>query len=180
MPKVPAYSPKPSPDVGLVLRGVFADAGKDAVDAFRMGVSFDHVDENALAYAEDRGAELIRAIDDTTREGVRDLLAKAVEEGWSPQKFRGALEEAYEFSRGRAQMIARTEVAVAQNHGLLSTSKAAGFGHVQVFDGDGDDECAEADGQVWTIEEAEAAPTQHPNCVRSFSPVEAPDEEGEE
>ncbi|MBU7015544.1 MAG: hypothetical protein HXS43_12030, partial [Theionarchaea archaeon] len=41
---------------------------------------------------------------------------------------------------------------------------------VRVLDGDGCEECIEANGQIWTIEEAMANPLQHPNCLRDFEP----------
>jgi hypothetical protein len=58
----------------------------------------------------------------------------------------------------------------------LPTSQA-GVTHVEVSDGDDDDDCADADGQVWTLEEALANPIAHPNCVRSFAPADEGDAE---
>jgi len=43
---------------------------------------------------------------------------------------------------------------------------------VQVSDGtDFDDACREADGQVWSLDDAAANPLQHPRCTREFAPV---------
>ena len=61
------------------------------------------------------------------------------------------------------------------NHGTVVASRQAGVTHVEVSDGDDDEACAHANGQVWTLEEALANPVAHPNCTRSFSPVEDPD-----
>ena len=40
---------------------------------------------------------------------------------------------------------------------------------VLVFDGEEyDDECAEANGEEWDLDEALDRPLEHPNCVREF------------
>ena len=68
-------------------------------------------------------------------------------------------------------MVARTELGTADNLAAVSRYREAGFTHVQVFDGDGDPGCAAANGAIWTIEEFEANPLEHPNCVRSRAPI---------
>ena len=73
----------------------------------------------------------------------------------------------------RAETIARTETKTAQNKSsarmLTSTSEVVEG--VIVYDGtDDDDACREANGQVWSFEEALQRPLEHPRCVRSFAP----------
>ena len=171
------------------LKAVFLLAAADAVEETPGGViDWDYLDEKAAEYATTRGAELVGmrvmpdgtlvpnpnpewAISETTRDKVNDLLQRAMAEGWSPQTFADRLEETGVFNEARAEMIARTEVAIAQNRGQLATYKKEGFTHVLVYDGDYDPECQEADGQTWSIEDAEANPLEHPNCVRAFSPA---------
>jgi hypothetical protein len=57
------------------------------------------------------------------------------------------------------------------NVGAILSYREAGLEKVEVLDGDGDDICAEADGQIWTLEQAEANPLGHPGCTRSFAPI---------
>lgn len=177
-------------DVRGALQAVYGAAGSDAATQLS-GISFDYVDAQAVKYGEERGAELVGmknidgqwvtnpnaewAISETTRERTNELLQQAIDEGWSPQRFAEALDESGLYGEARAEMIARTEVAIAQNYGQVETYRAAGVTEVYVYDGDEDDECREADGQVWTVDEALANPTGHPNCVRAFSPKEIDD-----
>ena len=67
--------------------------------------------------------------------------------------------------------MARTELGTADNLAAVARYREAGVTHVEVFDGVGDLGCAAANGAIWTIEEFEANPLEHPNCVRSRGPV---------
>src|SRR5205807_235127 len=69
----------------------------------------------------------------------------------------------------RATRIARTETGIAFNHGTALAAAQNEF-DLDVIDGDDDDECAAANGAVWSPEEALADPLEHPNCVRDFAP----------
>lgn len=71
----------------------------------------------------------------------------------------------------RAQLIANTETGMAMNQGAILSYREAKIEKVEVLDGDGDDICAEANGQIWTLEQAEENPLGHPGCTRSFAPV---------
>ena len=131
----------------------------------------------------------ITQISDTTREWATETIVSAIDhadDDLSVTDLASDLADAAEGSRAfdpaRALTIARTEVATAYNHGSLLGYADNGSEHVLVSDGDGDDECAEADGAVWTIDEALADPLAHPNCERSFSPIapgDEPDEDNE-
>lgn len=166
------------------LSTIFGASAEDTIRTESLGLNWDWVDEGALRYARERAGELVGmkwdgtqwvenpnpqwAITETTRARVNELADEAVREGWSPQRLQEALEETGLFGEARAEMIARTEVAIAENKGQVETMKEAGFDRVYVYDGDCD-ECAEIDGKVASIEWASANPTQHPNCVRAFS-----------
>lgn len=82
-----------------------------------------------------------------------------------------AVADSAAFSPTRALMIARTETAIAYNVGAIGAYQQAGVEKVVVSDGDDDEDCADVDGEIWTLEEALANPVAHPNCVRSFGPV---------
>lgn len=128
-------------------------------------------------------ATRITQIDETTRDWVRETVADAVESEDAVTLTDLAIElsdlvqGSRAFAPARAAMIARTEVATAWNHGAVLGYKQDGVEKVEVSDGDGDEACQSVDGEVWTVAEALANPLEHPNCVRSFSPVVEDDEE---
>ena len=166
-----------SDDVQYALKDIYGAAADDASSG---AISFDHLDENAAKYAKERGAELIGtnanawSVEQTTRDEVNRMLQTAMKEGWSPQKFAEQLEQAGLFGEVRAEVVARTEVAIAQNYGQSETYAEMGFTRVYVQDGDCDI-CREVDGKVASIAWIQENPVGHPSCVRSCSPV--PDDE---
>jgi SPP1 gp7 family putative phage head morphogenesis protein len=157
--------------IRTVLRGAFFDAGEDALEEFEIPIAFNAADAAATLYGQQRGGELVTMITETQRLAVAALLEEAIAEGWSPQHFAKELRAGFTFSRARAAMIARTEVAIAANRGKTNTYRAAGIEYVYVYDGDFDEECQAANGSIWTVDEADANPIAHPNCVRAFRPA---------
>ena len=124
----------------------------------------------ATGYAGARSGELIKGLDDTTRITVKNFLSDAITQSMTPQQIADSLVNNYAFSDTRAMLIARAETADAWNMGSIGIGKAAGHNAVLVFDGtDFDQECQEADGQVWSMGYAQRHLKQHPRCVRSFS-----------
>ncbi len=120
---------------------------------------------------------------ESTRDSVYAVIENGLQEGKPVASIGGKLapkgtiaydlqelathDKAYEYTR-----IARTETARIQNQGTLNRYKLNGITHVNVIDGtDFDEACAEANGQVWTVEYAQAHELEHPNCTRTFSPV---------
>jgi hypothetical protein len=185
--------PKPSPDethkIGVSLKGAFEDSGKAAVEALGSeSFSFSTIIEQAETYGEERGAELIGmkivdgqlvenpnadwAISDTTRSRANELLQDALEEGESYQKFSDRLEESGLFDEARADLIARTEIALAMAGGKVSVYREMDVEYVVLLDEDecGEDVC-DVDGDVVSIEEYEASPLGHPNCTRDARPA---------
>lgn len=154
-------------DIAGTLAGIYGDAAKDASGG---ALDFDYLDANAAKYAKERGAEMIGtnanawSVDQTTRDEVNKLLQQAIDEGWSPQKFAARLEESGLFSAERAEIIARTEVAIAQNYGQSETYAEMGFDRMYVYDGDCDI-CREVDGEVCSIAWAQEHPVGHPNAI---------------
>ena len=74
----------------------------------------------------------------------------------------------------KLRMIARTETARIQNIGTVNRYKKLDITHVEVLDNEGPNSCEEcgiANGQTWTVEYATSHELEHPNCVRSFSPI---------
>jgi len=130
----------------------------------------DHGDPRVVRLLAD-GGERIGGITEETRRQVQQALLTARNEGLSVRQTSRLLQDLPAFSRARAQMVARTELGTADNLAAAARYREAGLTHVQVFDGDGDPGCAAANGAIWTIEEFEANPLEHPNCVRSRAPV---------
>ena len=143
----------------------------------------------SVGYAEQRAAELLGkrfvdgqwidtpskyAVSDTIRDQVRKKVVQAIEEGLSAGELRATLEQFFSDIPTRALMVARTETGFAYNRGALDNYREAEVTHVEVMDGGTEGSCEVCDaldGEVWTIEEAQSNPLEHPNCTRAFSPV---------
>jgi len=124
----------------------------------------------------------VKGINEATLETVRVLLQQGAERGWSIQHLvagdpengipglQDAIEETY---KNRASTIARTELGTAQNTAATGRYRDAGVTDVIVMDGDRcgwleHDDPDQAEGSIRTLEEAEANPLSHPNCVRAW------------
>lgn len=117
----------------------------------------------------DTRAALFRALDQSIEAGIGPrATAKAIRDIVPEGRFVNA------GSRYRAQLIARTETLHAQRVSALESYRTTqSIKKVIAFDGDSDPDCAERDGQVFTLDEAEAemnSDTVHPNCVLAFGP----------
>lgn len=179
-----------------------SDSVEHSVDALpqnvRVGVAIskDFINAYAADYAEARAAEMVgkRLVDgvlvdnpdakwvitDETRAGVKSLVQQAIDEGWSNQKLRAGLRDAYAFSGDRAEVIARTETAFADSEGNLAGWKESGVVDGKEWLTAEDDlvspECEEngAAGIIGLEEDfpsGDSAPPTHPNCRCSISPV---------
>ena len=167
--------------------------GTEQVYAAARGAGTDYVQaakSHALAYAENRGAEMVGmrrtedgsfvenpdarwAIDEPTRNGLRSKIEQAFKDKWSPAKLSDEIENAYDFSEERAGVIAKSEITQAQAQGnLASWIKSGVVLKVQwqtSADHDHDDECDdyEDEGEVEPGHEyapGVMAPGAHPNC----------------
>ncbi len=170
--------------------------------AMSVGSAIRQPSSSALRAARDRAAQLVGrrrdaegrlmenpnakfAITESVRQEVRDKVQEAVREGWANDRL--AAELGALFDESRADMIARTETAIAYNTGVAETFIDIGQDLVLILDGegctpDGHDDGAPApdenllgevqlealaDGQVWTPQQLLEHPTAHPNCVRA-------------
>jgi len=121
--------------------------------------------------------ERITQLEGTSKDLVTQTVRRVLDEadGLTTTELGSLIRETVEdqfgdFAKYRADRIARSETAIAYNHGTVLGVSQAGGDTVDVFDGEDDDVCAAANGQTWTIEHALADPIAHPNCVRAFSP----------
>lgn len=116
----------------------FADLDVDVPeDAFQLA------NEDAVDWAADRAAELVGrrrvgttlelvhnappwAITESTRDGLQELVTRAVADGWSGAQLEDAILESWIFDPARAEMIARTELAMAHSAGTLAAWRRSG------------------------------------------------------
>jgi hypothetical protein len=159
----------------------------------------------AVNYAAHRSAELVGkkydadgnlidnpdadwAITDTMRKVLRDEIRDAVGLHQDVDRLADRLEQTGLFSDARAEMIARTEINMAQNQGVLEAgrqAKAAGLDVRKVWTL-GDNPCpaceeAAAEGDIDLEadfgDEAGEAPPLHPNCECNLDLFVADEEE---
>jgi len=152
--------------------------------------------EAAQNYAQDRAAELVGkvindagkivdnpnavwSITESTRNILKSLVQKAIDEGDSTAMLAKKIESSAAFSDTRAVTIARTELATSYIQGNLSAWVSAGVEGKQSVLGsehDIDDECdqAAADGVIAIGEDFSngfLAPPYHPDCVCDILPI---------
>lgn len=144
----------------------------DATDTTGVSVKWDATNPRVKDTISELAKRVVR-IDDTTREWIRTAVARSTSEGRTIDQLAKDIREGSvePFSKSRAITIARTESGTAYNKGAVLAYAEAGLTHVSVLDGDYDEECAAANGQVWTLAEAQANPLQHPRCTRAFAPI---------
>lgn len=169
------------------LRDVAKDAGRLGLE--QVGVSAEDLDtmlsltnEGAVSWAEERAGELVTQIDETTRDRVRELVARAEDEGWSNDELADAIADDGVFGPDRADLIARTETAAADVQGNLIGWKESGVveGKQWIVAQDGEcDECAALDGASVGLDEEFPGgdPPLHPNCRCDVLPVLAEDDD---
>lgn len=97
--------------------------------------SFDLANPLAVRYVAEHGAEMVTRINDTTRDYLRTVIQRGVDEGWSYDRIAKAITERYsEFAVGRPQqhidsrahMIAVTETGNAYEAGNRIVAESLG------------------------------------------------------
>ena len=125
-------------------------------------------------------AEQVVGIDATTRGALRDVLREGQKRGYSafqlaegvPAEGFGGIKGLYlETWKGRAETIARTEMATASLAASKDRYKATGLvSRLQIVEHeDTDAPCAAMNGRVFPVEEAPGL--EHPNCRRGYVPI---------
>ncbi len=102
---------------------------------------------------------------------VMKVIQKGLEEGWTNEQIADELvKEVKDLTRGRALLIARTEIVKAHNTGLINTMKEAGvkkYRWVATNDRRTCPICKSLDGKVFRVDDPNAPlPVRdtHPNC----------------
>lgn len=115
----------------------------------------------------------ITGINDTTRQAVIEAIREGFALSLTVNEIADRIEALPAFDDARAEMVARTESGYAYNFAAVSSYREYGVEKVEVIDGDEDEPCAAANGSIWTLDEANDNPLEHPNCTRDFAPVAA-------
>jgi hypothetical protein len=136
-----------------------------------------------------RSATRVKRVSNVTRGAIRRTLADGRRLGLSNYEiaeggttrvrelgFRPLRDVVRETYRGRAQTIARSEMAVASSQTTHDRYAEAGVKHVDISDGPGcgwtsHEDPDTADGSRRTLAAYNAFPVAHPNCVRLSLPV---------
>lgn len=100
---------------------VYADGYTAGSRLISVGVSTDQVNARSVVWARHHAAELVRDLEDNTRDMLRGTVADAIEEGWGADELAREIEDGPGFNRARAENIARTEVIAANNRGNLDS-----------------------------------------------------------
>lgn len=135
---------------------------------------FDRVSDRAVSWASDHAAELVTGVEETTVDGLRTLISDGLEENIGLDAISQRIQDSYLFSEERAALIAQTEVAAANQQGVLEgmeAAEAAGV-HIQKVwlpDDEACDVCLDnaSDGPIPLDEEFSSGddrPPAHPNC----------------
>ena len=112
----------------------------------------------------------IVGINDTTRQRVADLVEQGVTDGLGPADLGDLIEGDAIFDEARAELIARTETALVYNEAALGSYSEFGVEEVEAVDGDEDEECAQRNGEVYSLDDA-AGIEDHPNGTLDWIPV---------
>lgn len=117
----------------------------------------------------------VNAISKSFKNDLAEKIKAARTEDASLASVQQAIQAAVaEWSEKHAPTVALTEATRGYNESTLAVVESAGGTHVLVSDGKDDDEpCIEADGQVWTLDQARENILEHPNCRRAFVPIAA-------
>jgi len=169
------------------LFGLYFDASKgslqvvaDLLDRIVPNKAVQRVLDDIAKY----GGERITDINARTLEAITLELAEGTRRGYSiPQLIDGVPDEGFAgvkgvsldngtpvFGDARAETIARTETALSYNRAALDAYKEFNVERVLAYDGDYDEECAQRNGQEFTVEEALGI-EDHPNGTLDWAPV---------
>lgn len=137
-----------------------------------LGVRWGIEDAQILRFLAEAGSQ-ITGINETTRQAVAKVLQEGRAAGLTPAEIGRQLRGDFAFSRARAEVIQRTELATSANRATLFHYRESNVVvGVMIRDGDFDGPCAAANGRRIPIARAGGIPlVQHPNCTRALLPL---------
>lgn len=179
------WQDKLQPDFTQVYKDAAAAIGRKAAAAH--GVTFNVDDPGVSKHMTRYVGERVTQLSETSKSQVKAKIRSALEDADQDSSAQdladlvtNTVRDTYDdYEQYRSLRIARTESAVVYNNGSVFAGIQSGFDNFDVVDGTDDDECADANGDVWTSDECLEDPIAHPNCVRAFFP-HVDDDSGEE
>jgi HK97 family phage portal protein len=167
--------------LGGVIGPLWSDALVAGVTAARqLGVPVLAESDARMAQLKQGLGDRITNINATTREAVAAQITEGLRRGYSSaQLATGVLDEdfagvsgVFEDARGyRSVLIARTEMSHAYLQANLDTFQQSGVvGMVEAQDGTVDEECADRNGEVMSVEDAMSI-EDHPNGILNWIPL---------
>jgi len=160
---------------------VFTQADRQAAQLLAQNLLHDLVAANLQVVESTRG--LIRQIGrdaalrsvlqgDTARQASREMRRLLADHGIHAVTYANGTRVGL---KGYAEMVVRSQTAVAYNQAALGGAESAGCTYFEVFDGPScgweyHDSPTIANGLVLPQDQAMAYPISHPNCRRSFGP----------
>lgn len=149
-----------------VLGRVFDRTAGIQLSRVRSNAKLSELDKTAANWLDERGAEMISSVLDTTRDQLAEVLADGVREGKRPQQIARDIREHFEgFPAARAATIARTEVSTAYNYATVRAGMSAGVKRAQLLDGNEDAPCKKRNGRIVNLVDALKEKLAHPNCT---------------
>jgi len=113
----------------------------EALEA-QFGIAFDIRNPAVIDFIRDYTYKFAEKIGATTVEGVRELVARAEEEGWAIPELQRQLTELYDgWSEARAELIARSETIRASNAGARESYRIAGVQRLKWWTHEDDRRC---------------------------------------
>ena len=167
------------------LDGAMHSGYTDLAEEIRMAKAFQLDDPLATAWAKERAAEAVSQVNDTTKETIRGIVSKGIEEGMDYDTIAGRITKRFgEFAIGkpqqhiqsRAHLVAINENALAYEHGqrqLVDEIQATGIdmekSWATVGDGDVSAGCQRNQDAEWVPAAAEFPsgdqnPPRFPGC----------------
>lgn len=134
-----------------LVRAIVSDAGDDALSELALDLGFALTAREAREFIANKGAKMVRDIDATTREALREALSKGITEGAGLDSLIMEVDGVMGERLERASRIARTETAAAYNFGTLEGYRQSGVVEMKEWLSSGDeavrDTHSELDGQ---------------------------------
>lgn len=147
-------------------------AGVSQAERLGLATSFEMTNEQVLSFAGRYQDEWWRALDATTRRGLRTAIQANISTGAPLSSLIEAIQPL--FGRSRAQAIASTEVTRLYTQGNLLAYQATGIEEVEwrtVKDARVDPICEALAGQRWPAQQVGQEPPAHVGCRCWLSPV---------
>lgn len=165
-------------DIGAVAKAI----GKSYVlgatttgQEFALGIKFDLKNPRAVAYFNDRGLELLKELNEKTRNDIHDLISEGLEAGYNYAKIAAQIRSRFvDYSAKRAKTVAATEATrafQAGNYGAVLDATGTGleFEKSWLAEGNACPICAANEAQDWidfgsSFDSGDDYPPAHPNC----------------